>query len=238
MNERRPVRRRVLTFPEQFVKYALHIDAIELKERGLRSGRLSPYFFNSGKFNSGASMKKLASEYARAIRDGFRQYGNFIFDILYGPPYKGTVLVPAVAMELETLMSVSPGHGPFRFCSSRKEKKEHGERGLFIGAPIRPGDHVLIVDDVITDGETKKEAVKLVEEQGGEVVGLVIAFDRQEKGVDSELSATQEFKRTYHVPVVAVATLNDLIKVLEKQQGGEKKEVLVEIRAYQKKYGV
>ncbi len=244
MNQRRPVT--APSFAEQFVDYALKIDAIELKERELKSGRHSPYFFNSGKFCSGHSMKKISGAYARVIRDSFQKNGNFIFDLLYGPPYKGTMLVPAVSEALDTIMSVISGHGPFLFCSSRKEAKDHGEGGLLIGAPIRPGDRVLIVDDVITNGWTKREAVKFIEGQGGKPVGLVIAFDRQEKTYDyefevsQELSATQEFEQTYHIPVVAVATLNDLIKVLERQQRDdeEKKKVLEKIRAYQKTYGV
>jgi len=242
MNHRRPVK--APSSAEQFVEHALIIDAIELKERELKSGRHSPYFFNSGKFCSGHSMKKVSSAYARVIRDRFQKDGNFAFDILYGPPYKGTVLVPAVAVALDTMVPNLSGYGSFRFCSSRKEAKDHGEGGLLIGAPIRPGDRVLIVDDVITDGWTKKEAVKFIEEQGGEPVGLAIAFDRQEKTHDSELetsrelSAVQEFEQTYHIPVVAVATLNDLVKVLERQGGEEKKKVLEKIRAYQKMYGV
>jgi orotate phosphoribosyltransferase len=237
-NQRRPVT--APPFSEQFVDNALKIGAIELEERQLKSGRLSPYFFNSGKFDSGHSMTKIATSYARVIRDSFQKNRDFAFDILYGPPYKGTMLVPAIAMTLDTIMM---GLSQFRFCSSRKEVKRHGEGGLLIGAQIRQGDRVLIVDDVITDGWTKKEAVKFIEEQGGKPVGLVIAFDRQEKMYDydfdrsQELSATQKFGQEYHIPVVAVATLNDLIKVLERQ-GAERKEVLEKIRAYQKMYGV
>lgn len=236
--------RKVPSFAEQFVEHALNFGAFEFIPEGrkLKNGRISPYFFNSGKFDSGRSLNKLTPAYARVIRDRFQENGNFTFDILYGPPYKGTMLAPAVAAALETMMSNFSGCGPFRFCSSRKETKDHGEGGLLIGAAIRPGDHVLIIDDVITDGETKKQAVKFIREQGGEPVGLVNAFDRQEKGydrehdVDQKLSAAQEFEQEYGIPVVAIATLNDLINVL-RRQGGEG-EILEKIFTYQREYGV
>ena len=227
---RRPVKEP--PFSEQFIEHALKIGVIELKEQKLKSGRISPYFFNSGKFDSGRSLNKLTAAYARVICEHFQKDRNFTFDVLYGPPYKGTMIVPALAGKLETV------HDPIRYCSSRKEVKQHGEEGLLLAAPIRPGDRVLIVDDVITDGWTKKEAVKFIKEQGGEPVGLIIAFDRRERGEDSDFSAAQEFERGCHIPVVAVATLNDLIKVLERQRDEEKKEVLEKIRAYQRMYGV
>lgn len=215
---------------ERFVKYALRIGALELVLEGcqLKSGRISPYFFNSGKFDSGEAIAKLSAAYARIIRENFS--GRFDFTLLYGPPYKGTILVPAVAMMLETL-----GRGNFCFCTSRKEPKKHGEGGLFIGAPIKNSSRVLIIDDVITDGETKREAVELIRQQGGEPVGLVIAFDRQERGM-GDLSAVQEFEREYEIPVHPVAVLTDLISVL----GASKYNtaILDKILAYRQEYGV
>lgn len=236
MHGRRPVRRVPPTSPEQFVEYALRIGAFE-GERELKSGRLSPYFFNSAAFNSGESIGKLAYAYARTIRDGFKKDGNFVFDLLYGPPYKGTILVPAVAEKLNHLMVGFSGYGPpFHWCSSRKEEKAHGEGGIFLGTPIRSGDRVLIVDDVITNGGTKKEAVDLIEEYGGKVVGLAIAFDRQERAEDSKLSAAQEFEGIYRAPVIAVATPEDLRTVLKRQGGHD--DILKAIDEYQRRYGV
>ena len=246
MRERRPVRRVPPTSPEQFVEYALKIGAIELGEWGLRSGRLSPYFFNSGAFNSGESIGRLAIAYAKAIRRGFQEddekggdrKGNFAFDLLYGPPYKGTILAPMAAEKLDFLTLGFSGYGPpFHWCSSRKEIKKHGERGgVFLGTPVRPGNRVLIVDDVITDGATKKSAVEFIEKYGGKVIGLVIALDRQEKAIDSDLSATQEFGKKYSIPVIAVATLKDLRIVLKRQGGHD--DNLKKIDVYQKRYGV
>jgi orotate phosphoribosyltransferase len=132
------------------------------------------------------------------------------------------------------------GYGDVRFCTSRKEAKAHGEGGLFIGAPITPGARVLIIDDVITDGGTKREAVDLIRQHGGVPVGLCIAFDRRERGGGS-FSASQEFEREYRIPVHAVATCNDLIWSLEKKSvevGGKKsKDILAKVQAYNHQYG-
>ncbi|MHB8860344.1 MAG: orotate phosphoribosyltransferase [Minisyncoccota bacterium] len=220
--------------PEQFVRYALKIGAIELIPGGrpLKSGRLSPYFFNSGKFDSAEAMLKLGSAYVVPLSN------NMTFDSLYGPPYKGTILAPAVAMYLG--LSSSRNYG-VRFCTSRKEVKDHGEGGSLIGAPINPGDRVVIIDDVITDGATKHEALEFIRARGGVPVGLVIALDRQERGL-GELSAVQEFERDYGVPVRSVATLADLISVLRQipaESGDDETgEMLEQILAYQQQYGI
>lgn len=224
---------------QRFIQYALLIGALELvpKGRTLKSGRISPYFFNSGKFNSGKRVAELAAAYARVISENLR--GGFAFDLLYGPPYKGTILVPTIAMMLDTL-----GCTDIPFCTSRKESKGHGEHGLLIGAPIAPGNGVLIIDDVITDGGTKREAVDFIRHYKGKPTGLVISFDRQERGEKSDLSATQEFERNYGIPVRAIATLTDLISVLEDRLGEGQNDrfgdtmMLKELSAYRQKYGV
>ena len=218
-----------LTRAEVFVLYALEIGALELLPEGrkLKNGRISPYFFNSGLFNTGEAMNEIASAYAVAIEDGRIES----YSVLYGPPYKGTILAPAVAMVLNDTF----GYGAIRFCSSRKEEKGHGEGGVLIGSPIKKGDHVVIIDDVITDGGTKREAVELIRYYKGEVAGLVVAFDRQERG-SGDLSAVQEFIREFDVPVCSGATLADLISVLEK--AGDKPEMLSKILKYQAEYGV
>jgi orotate phosphoribosyltransferase len=219
-----------LTRAEVFVLYALEIGALELLPEGrkLKNGRISPYFFNSGLFNTGEAMNEIASAYAVAIEDGRIES----YSVLYGPPYKGTILAPAVAMVLNDTF----GYGAIRFCSSRKEEKGHGEGGVLIGSPIKKGDHVVIIDDVITDGGTKREAVELIRYYKGEVAGLVVAFDRQERG-SGNLSAIQEFRREFDIPVYAVATLADLISVIKKT-GCADDELLVKILDYQAEFGV
>ena len=226
---------------EKFLAYSHAIGALELvpEGRSLKNGRVSYYFFDSGKFSSSEATRKIASEYARIIAENFRAEDNLTFDLLYGPPYKGTLLVSPVAMALDAL-----GFGKIDFCSSRKERKNHGEGGLLIGTPIKKGSRVLIIDDIITDGGTKREAVNFIRQQGGQPVGLVIAFDRQERGT-TDLSATQEFEREYAIPVYAIATLTKLISFLEKFITGscDAKSIAIgilvhKIRAYRKCYDV
>lgn len=225
---------------ERFIAYSREIDALELVPEGrlLKSGRLSYYFFNSGRFSSSKATRSISSEYARVIAENFREGDNLTFDLLYGPPYKGTLLVSPIAMALDAL-----GFGKIDFCSSRKERKNHGEGGLHIGTPIKKDSRVLIIDDVITDGGTKREAVEYIRSYSGVPTGLVIAFDRQERGI-TDLSAAQEFEREYAIPVCAIATLTNLISFLEKSAMGsyDAKSIATgilvhKIRTYREQYG-
>ena len=228
-----------LTSAEQFVLYAIEIGALELvpEGRALKSGRISPYFFNSGLFNDGESLGVLANAYASTIFERFTDdVMEPTFNILYGPPYKGTILAPAISLCLSMFETFDTS-----FCTSRKEAKEHGEKGTLIGAPILAGSRVLLIDDVITDGGTKREAVEFIRGYGGELGGLVIAFDRQERSGDGKFSAAQEFEFEYGVPVCAVATFTDLISVLQKMPSasGDPDGVMFDkIKAYCSQYGV
>ena len=226
---------------ERFIAYSREINALELVPEGrlLKSRRLSYHFFDSGKFSSGVAIRKISSEYARIIVENFCEGKILAFDLLYGPPYKGTILVPSIAVALNAL-----GCGNMHFCTNRKEPKKHGEKGLHLGTPITKGSRVLIIDDVITDGGTKREAVEYIRSYGGVPVGLAIAFDRQERGT-TDLSAVQEFEREYAIPVCAIATLANLISFLEKSITGSHDAksiatgILVhKIRAYSEQYGV
>lgn len=212
---RRPIGRRVPTFPEQFVKYALEIGAIRLEYRGLREGPLSPYFFYPRVFYSRKSVERLASAYAHTIWKKFREDEGFVFDTLYGS-HGPSYLLSVVAMKLGARV----GEHPPRYA-----------------VPIRPGNHVLIIDDDSTDYGMARESVEFIKkERGGEVVGLVIPLDRQERAVDSNFSEAQEFEKQYAVPVVAIATVEDLIAVLKRK--GDQDDALEKIRAYKKMYGV
>lgn len=220
---------------EEFVEYALKIGALELVPEGrkLKSGRISPYFFNSGLFNTGEAIDMIADAYSYVITKGFADLdGEPVFDVLYGPPYKGTILVPAIAS-----IQLTYGLGNTRFCTSRKEAKDHGEGGTLIGSPIMQGDRVLIADDVISDGATKREAVEFIKHFGGVPVGLAIAFDRQERAFGN-LSAIQEFERDFQIPAYAVAKLADLISVLEKSEKASDAVALGTILKYRDEYGV
>jgi orotate phosphoribosyltransferase len=211
-----------------FVDYALSIGAIELLPEGrkLKSGRLSPYFFNSGLFNTGQRIAVLAEAYASAM---LKQLN--VIETLYGPPYKGIPLVTAVGMKL------SASGKDVGISFSRKEKKDHGEGGFHVGASLK-NKGVAIIDDVITTSVSVREAKDYVVHAGGFPTGVYIGFDRQVHAVDSELSATQSLKAETGLDVHAAATLNDLIAVLETSNDRLHKTTLPLILKYKEKYGV
>lgn len=220
---------------QDFVRYALAIGAIELIPEGrpLKSGRLSPYFFNSGCFNTGTSLEHLARAYADALVS--TQMMNSI-DTIFGPPYKGTVLAPAVALALSRYYDLNIG-----YTSNRKEAKNHGEGGILLGHPITEAMRVAVVDDVMTTGSSIESAIELVESLVGIAVCCVIGFDRQERGMgETTLSAAQEFTGKTGIPVYAAATLNDLVDVLESRRSSRSDAadpILEKIYAYRERYG-
>ena len=212
-------------FRQQFVEFAIRQNALCFGEFKTKAGRLSPYFFNSGLFSDGASLAALGRFYARAILAS-----GLEIDTLFGPAYKGITLASATAVALAEM-----GHN-LPFCFNRKEAKAHGEGGLIVGAPLK--GNVLIIDDVITDGASKRESVEMIRAAGATPVGVLIALDRQELGAKpgATLSAAQEFNQMYGVPVIAVATLTDILAYLL-HRGGES-DKLSEIEAYRRTYGV
>lgn len=222
-----------LTPNERFIQYAISIGALEfvLEGRKLKSGRISPYFFNSGLFNTGATIAALGRTYAQEIHRNIPAPW-FIF----GPAYKGIPLAVMTAVELARATDAVVG-----YAFNRKEEKTHGDGGTIVGASMTH-KNVLVVDDVMTTGTSSGEAVEIIRAQGGHVVACVIAFDRQERGKESELSAVQEFEQNYGISVYAAATLADLISFLQKvpaESGDDNTgEILEKILAYQKEYGV
>ncbi len=184
----------------RFLQLALEADALRFGEFTLKSGRVSPYFFNAGRFDSGVAIATLAGCYADAL-----DAAGVEFDLLFGPAYKGIPLATALACEYARRGRDLP------VAFNRKEAKAHGEGGLLIGAPLA-GRRVLIVDDVITAGTAIREALGQIAEGGGTVAGIVIALDRQERvAEDSQESAAQRVAREQDVPVVAIAGLSDLL---------------------------
>jgi orotate phosphoribosyltransferase len=187
-----------------------------------KAGRLSPYFFNAALFDDGASLAHLADFYARAI-----EAAAIPCDMLFGPAYKGIVLAASTAMTLA-------GRGRnLPFCFNRKEAKDHGEGGNLIGAPLR--GRVLIIDDVISAGTSVRESVDFITGAGATPAGVVIALDRQERG-QGKLSAVQEVEQTYGMPVMAVATLADLIDFIANHP--ELEQNLSAVNRYREQYGV
>lgn len=205
-----------------FIELCLELGVLRFGEFKLKSGRLSPYFFNAGLFNSGRALAEIGRFYAQAI-----VAAELRFDMLFGPAYKGIPLVAATAVAL------ADGHGrdlPWAF--NRKEAKDHGEGGNIVGAPL--AGRVLIVDDVITAGTAIREAVDIIRAAGAEPAGIVLALDRQERGRD-ERSAVQEVEQTLGLPVVSILKLDDLIEHL--QAGGDSQQ-LEALRRYRSEYGV
>lgn len=213
---------------QALVAYSLGIRTLELLPDGrtLKSGRVSPYFFNGGLFCDGSALEFLGSSYAEVIAKSAIPY-----DVVFGPAYKGIPLAVTTTIHLARRGLAN------EYTFNRKEAKGHGEGGLLVGASIA-GKRVIIVDDVITDGASKREAKEIIEAAGGTVVAVVIAFDRQERGL-GELSALKEFEQTFETPVLAAATLTDLIEVLEAtaELHPERKEILPKIYTYWGEYG-
>ena len=206
----------------EFIAFACALGVLRFGEFKTKAGRLSPYFFNAGLFNDGASLSRLGDFYARRIlADGVR------FDMLFGPAYKGIPLAASVAIALAALRRNTP------YAYNRKEAKDHGEGGMIVGAPLQ--GNVLIIDDVISAGTSVRESVDLIRQAGATPSAVVIALDRQEKG-QGELSATQEVQQNYGLPVISVASLTDLIDYLSGHPELENK--LAAVRAYRARYGI
>jgi len=210
----------------EFIELALEIEVLKFGQFKLKSERISPYFFNSGLFNTGYAAAKLARCYSAAVEDLLRN-GDSSFDMLFGPAYKG---IPLVAL---TAAALAERHGiDLPFCFNRKEVKNHGEGGAIIGAPIT--GRVLILDDVITAGTAIREAIDLIQQEGGEPGGILIALDRQERG-DNELSAVEEIQQQYGIPVASIIKLEDLIEHLE--TSAEHRDFLPVVIEYRQRYG-
>jgi orotate phosphoribosyltransferase len=208
-------------FRREFVEFAMRAGVLRFGEFKTKAGRLSPYFFNAGLFDDGAKLGELAGFYARAALAS-----EIPFDMIFGPAYKGITLAAATAVALAGL-----GHN-VPFCFNRKEAKDHGEGGVIVGAPLR--GRALIIDDVITDGASKREAIDIIRAAGATPAGVLIALDRQERG-QAELSATQEVGRDYGLPVTAIASLADILATLAGKP--EHRQNVDRIEEYRGRYG-
>ena len=210
-------------YKREFIDLSLELGVLRFGQFRLKSGRVSPYFFNAGLFNTGYAAARLGRYYAAAIADA-----GLKFDMIFGPAYKG---IPLAALSAAALAEHQDMDVPFAY--NRKESKAHGEGGNIVGAPLR--GRVLIVDDVITAGTAVREAYQVISATGAEVAGLVISLDRQERG-QGALSAVQELKQSLGIPVISIIRLNDLIDTLEDSE--DYQEYLQPVLDYRKKYGV
>lgn len=211
-------------FRRDFLRFALQEKVLSFGEFQTKAGRLSPYFFNAGLFNHGAALWQLAQFYARSIIDS-----KIEFDMLFGPAYKGIVLAATTATALSQWGKDVP------FAYNRKEAKDHGEGGVIVGAKL--AGRVLIIDDVISAGTSVRESVELIKNANAQVAGVAIALDRMEKGI-GELSAVEEVKQQFNIPVVPIATLNDLLAMLAHDKNPELTAFLPKVEAYRQAYGV
>lgn len=215
------------SFRQNFIRFAIEQNVLCFGEFKTKAGRISPYFFNAGLFNDGNALKQLTQFYAQAIVASGVQ-----IDMIYGPAYKGIPLAAGTAIALSDMGRNIP------YCFNRKEAKDHGEGGNTVGAKLQ--GNVLIIDDVISAGTSVRESIELITNAGAIPAAVIIALDRMELGQtsrdDGGLSAVQEVQRTYNIPVIAIATLDDLLEYL--QDNKSLSQNLSAVQAYRKEYGV
>lgn len=210
-------------YKQQFIEFALARQVLKFGEFTLKSGRVSPYFFNAGLFNQGADLARLGEFYAAALQDAGLQY-----DMIFGPAYKGIPIATAVSIALFNRFDINKP-----VCFNRKETKDHGEGGNLIGSPLR--GKVLLVDDVITAGTAIRESMQIIQANESQLSAVLIALNRQERG-NGELSAIQEVERDYQCDVLSIVDFADLMAFIETQP--EYQQYLPAMRAYREQYGI
>lgn len=210
-------------YQEEFIRFAIERGVLRFGEFELKSGRISPYFFNAGLFNTGLALARLGRFYARALLDSGVEY-----DVLFGPAYKG------IPLATSTALSLAAEHGLDRpWCFNRKEAKEHGEGGVLVGAPLQ--GRVMIVDDVITAGTAIREVMQIINHEGAQAAGVLIALNRQERG-QGELSAIQEVERDFNMPVVSIVSLQQILEYLSGD--AQLRSHLPAVERYRDTYGI
>jgi orotate phosphoribosyltransferase len=210
-------------YQRDFIRFAIERGVLRFGQFTLKSGRISPYFFNAGLFDSGLALAQLGRFYAAAIVDS-----GVEFDVLFGPAYKG---IPLAATSAVALAEHHQRDMPW--CFNRKEAKAHGEGGTLVGAPL--SGRVLIIDDVITAGTAIREVMQIIQAQGAQAAGVLIALNRQERG-KGELSAIQEVERDFAMPVVSIVSLEQVLEYLA--EDAELKQYLPAVQAYRAEYGI
>lgn len=210
-------------YQREFIEFALEKEVLKFGEFTLKSGRKSPYFFNAGLFNTGRDLARLGRFYAAALVDSAIE-----FDVLFGPAYKGIPIATTTAVALADHHDVDTP-----YCFNRKEAKDHGEGGNLVGSALE--GRIMLVDDVITAGTAIRESMEIIQNNGADLAGVLVAIDRQEKG-KGELSAIQEVERDFGCAVISIVSLTDLITYLEEKGGN--REYLDAVKAYRAQYGI
>ena len=220
-------------YKEEFIEFMLESKVLKFGDFTLKSGRKSPFFMNAGAYVTGSQLKRLGEYYAKAIHDNFGDD----FDVLFGPAYKG------IPLSVATCIAYSELYGKeIRYCSNRKEVKDHGDVGILLGSKIQDGDRVVIIEDVTTSGKSIEETFPIIKAQGNvEIKGLMVSLNRMEKGLSSDKSALEEIKEKYGIEARAIVTMADVVeKLYNKPYQGE---VIIEdtlksaIDAYYEQYG-
>ncbi|MBG0754818.1 orotate phosphoribosyltransferase [Vibrio cidicii] len=210
-------------YQREFIEFALEKQVLKFGEFTLKSGRRSPYFFNAGLFNTGRDLARLGRFYAAALADS-----GIEFDVLFGPAYKGIPIATTTAVALADHHDIDTP-----YCFNRKEAKDHGEGGNLVGSALE--GRIMLVDDVITAGTAIRESMEIIQANGADLAGVLVAIDRQEKG-KGELSAIQEVERDFGCAVISIVSLSDLITYLEEK--GDATEHLAAVKAYREQFGV
>ncbi|AVF76084.1 MULTISPECIES: orotate phosphoribosyltransferase [Vibrio] len=210
-------------YQREFIEFALEKEVLKFGEFTLKSGRKSPYFFNAGLFNTGRDLARLGRFYAAALADS-----GIEFDVLFGPAYKGIPIATTTAVALADHHDVDTP-----YCFNRKEAKDHGEGGDLVGSALE--GRIMLVDDVITAGTAIRESMEIIQANGADLAGVLVAIDRQEKG-KGELSAIQEVERDFGCAIISIVSLTDLVTFLEEK--GTDKEHLEAVKAYRAEYGI
>lgn len=220
------------TYKKEFIEFMVDCGVLKFGEFTLKSGRKSPFFMNAGLYVTGFQLEKLGEYYAKAIHDN---YGTD-FDVLFGPAYKGIPLSVATTMAFHRLYGKE-----IRYCSNRKEVKDHGDTGILLGSPIKDGDRVVIIEDVTTSGKSIEETFPIIQEQGDvTILGLMVSLNRMEKG-KGEKSALEEIKEKYGFPANAIVSMADVIECLYNKEYNGKviidDSIKAAIDAYYEQYG-
>lgn len=220
-------------YKQEFIEFMVDSEVLKFGEFTLKSGRKSPFFMNAGSYVTGTQLRRLGEYYAKAIHDNY----GLDFDVLFGPAYKGIPLSVATAMAISELYGKD-----VKYCSNRKEVKDHGDTGILLGSPIKDGDRVVIIEDVTTSGKSIEETFPIIQQQGNvEIKGLIVSLNRMERG-KGDSSALDEIKSKYGFPTAAIVSMADVVEHLYKKEFNGK--VLIDdaikeaIDAYYEQYGV
>ncbi|MDE6851323.1 MAG: orotate phosphoribosyltransferase [Lachnospiraceae bacterium] len=221
-------------YKEEFIRFMVDSDVLKFGEFTLKSGRKSPFFMNAGAYVTGSQLMRLGEYYARAIHE---HYGED-FDVLFGPAYKGIPLSVAATIAFARLYGKE-----IRYCSNRKEVKDHGDTGILLGSKIQDGDRVVIIEDVTTSGKSIEETFPIIQAQGNvEIIGLMVSLNRMERGLSSNSSALDEIQEKYGFPANAIVTMEDVVNCLYNQEYQGKilidDAIKAKIDAYYEEYGV